>query len=259
MPRPLKLIVQNIVSNAQLGGSVNCELVSEALHARLNHKVFPALTSHCKDTKTTICCFASGQIVVSESRDELQSLLSCYLFIARINRDLNRSDLQLENFTVANIVCSCYLGYKLNVDAFVQANKKFCEYEPESFPGAHWRTYSPNIGFVLFQSGHVACIGLKSYDQIEVARQRLQLLEDFEEGCEKRPFDGTKRRQRVRTTNIKKLAKLVPKPQRKPDSAEFFEQFMQQLCPKLVSMYAPKNTGGTTAPTASQDSLCSAC
>ncbi len=130
MPRPLKLIVQNIVSNAHLGGSIDCALVVEALHARLNHKVFPALVSVCRESKTTNCCFASGQIVVSGSRHELQALLSCYLLIARINRDLDRSDLQLENFTIDNIVCSCDLGYKLNVDAFVQANKKFCEYEP---------------------------------------------------------------------------------------------------------------------------------
>ncbi len=90
---------------------------------------------------------------------------------------------------------------------------------------------------MLFKSGRVACIGLKSYDQIEVAQKRLELLEDFEEGKEKRPFDGTKRRERVRTSNIKKIGKTLPKVHNKTDSEEFFNLFVQSLCPKLTPLY----------------------
>jgi len=235
--KPMKLIVQNIVSNAHLGNNIDCELVVEALHARLNHQVFPALVSVCKEARTTNCCFASGQIVISGSRHELQAILSCYLLIARISRDLKRTDLQLYNFIIDNIVCSCDLGFPLNVDAFVQKNKTHCEYEPEQFPGAHWRTYDPPIGFVLFKSGRVACIGLKSYEQISIAQERLEILRDYEEGNEKVEFDGTRRRERIRNTNLKKLDKSIVKMNNKKDSLEFFDEFVQDICPKLRSLY----------------------
>lgn len=77
--RKFKLIVQNIVSNAHLGAPINCELVAEELQARLNHKVFPALVSVCKETRTTNCCFGSGQIVVSGR---------CVVFFAVKKKDL---------------------------------------------------------------------------------------------------------------------------------------------------------------------------
>lgn len=172
---PLKLIIQNIVTNANTGESINIDLVVEAIHGRLNGKVFPALASLCRESRATNSCFSSGEVVISGSRNELQALLSAHLLIERISLDFDRTDLYLMNFKVDNIVCSCDLGFKLNVDAFVQDNKLFCEYEPEFFPGAHYRATNPEMRFVLFKSGRVAVVGLKSYDLIEVAAKKLEV------------------------------------------------------------------------------------
>lgn len=172
---PLKLIVQNIVTNANTGASINIDLVVEAIHGRLNGKVFPALASMCRESNATNSCFASGNVVISGSRNELQALLSVHLLIERISLDFDRTDLYLMNFNLDNIVCSCDLGFKLNVDAFVQANKLYCEYEPELFPGAHYRPTDPEMRFVLFKSGRVAVVGLKTYDLIAVAKKKLEV------------------------------------------------------------------------------------
>lgn len=148
-----EFIVQNWVSNCTLLTSLDCQQVVEALHGRWCKGVFPAVVSACKETGTTNSCFATSQIVISGAKSELQALLSAYLLIARLSHDLMRTDLQLYNYGLQNIVCNTSLGYELNLDLFAQRNKSVSEYNPEMFAGLHYRTHDPDIGFVIFSTG----------------------------------------------------------------------------------------------------------
>lgn len=200
----------------------------------------------------TLFCFNFA--CLQNSRQELQAIASCYLIIARISRALHRTDLQLENFTIDNIVCSCHLGFQLNVDAFFESHKTHCEYDPEQFPGAHWRPAEAEVGFVLFESGRIACVGLKSYDQIPVAEKLLENLQDFELGKEKTAWTGQARRGRVSTTKLKKLNKTAQASAVKVDSHQFFEEFVQQVCPLLKSIYDLNGLSSLTTTTLSTSS-----
>lgn len=167
-----KLIVQNVVSSLSIGVSIDCTLLVEALHARLDKSIFPAVVSICKEAGTTNSCFESGQVVVSGAKTELHALLSAHLLIGRISHDLMRYDLHIQNFAIQNIVSSCYLGYKLNLDAFASDNIQ-CYWEPDSFAGAHWKV-KKGVSFVLFTSGKIVSTGQKTLKEASWEKRRAQ-------------------------------------------------------------------------------------
>jgi TATA-box binding protein (TBP) (component of TFIID and TFIIIB) len=179
-------------------------MLVEALHARLDKSIFPAVVSICKEAGTTNSCFESGQVVVSGAKTELHALLSAHLLIGRISHDLMRNDLHIQNFAIQNIVSSCYLGFQLNLDAFASDNIQ-CYWEPDSFAGAHWKV-KKGVSFVLFTSGKIVSTGQKTLKQVAEAEKLLMELKKYELGKEYKHFEPTHRKLKKQKLNNDTIA-----------------------------------------------------
>lgn len=179
------LIVQNVVCSAYMGATIDLTDACEILSGRLDEKVFPAVVSVCRESSgIRISVFQSGQMVVSGARSELQALLAAHYCVDKLNQDMHRADLRVFNFTVQNIVCSCDLGFSLNLSAVDAQEEENLTYQPESFDGLHWRTEAPTIGFMLFPFGRIVATGMKRFSDIRVAQERLKHLRRYKLGDE---------------------------------------------------------------------------
>jgi transcription initiation factor TFIID TATA-box-binding protein len=55
------------------------------------------------------------------------------------------------------------------------------EYEPEQFPGAIVRLYSPKISLLLFKNGKLICAGARSEDEIKDSLKKIdKLIEEMQ-------------------------------------------------------------------------------
>lgn len=124
--------------------------------------------------------FTSGENVVTGGTSVLANMLVAYQYIRRLSHDLG-VDLRVCNVAVQNIVCSANLGYELNPEWIAQhADREMIEvfYWPQEFVGLTWMTEEDGvkIAFVVFDSGKVVALGLKSEEQIPVAERRMHRL-----------------------------------------------------------------------------------
>jgi transcription initiation factor TFIID TATA-box-binding protein len=132
---------------------------------RLDVSVFPSSVSRARFPSTTNSLFDTGRILVTGAPSVDKALYACMLFVDKINRSL-KTNLQVLNFTVQNIVASFSLGYSLDVALFARQEKTTdvgqAHYEPSLFRGCSWRHFS-GLVFVVFASGKVVLTGSKCW------------------------------------------------------------------------------------------------
>lgn len=129
--------------------------------------------------------FPSGRLVIAGARSEMHANLAAQNVMAKLNASMHRTDLRVYNFTVQNIVCSCDLGFPLNLYVMDVYDKPNVTFQPESFEGLHWRT--KEAGFMLFSSGKVVATGMKKMSQIPAAAKKLEELHRYRLGHEQVP------------------------------------------------------------------------
>jgi len=182
------VVVQNVVCNAYLGSTVDMLDVCEVLQGRYDKEAFPAVVSIVRESgNVSVSVFESGQLVISGARSLLQALNVAYLLVQKLNQDFHRTDLRVYNFAIQNIVGSSDLGFPLNLHAMDAYNKNDLTYQPEDFEGLHLRTTNPKIGFMVFGSGKVVATGIKKFEHIAIAEQRLKRLNRYHSGYEQVP------------------------------------------------------------------------
>jgi hypothetical protein len=60
--------IKNVVCTFDLGRALSCPLTATCLSARFDSKVFPALVSYCRETKTSAQIFGTGKVRAIEQR-----------------------------------------------------------------------------------------------------------------------------------------------------------------------------------------------
>ena len=175
-PGPLSTVepkLENIVSTVDLGCTLN--LTQIALHAKnteYNPKRFAALIMRIRNPKTTALIFASGKMVCTGAKSEADSETAARKYAKTIKK--LQYDVKFKNFTIQNIVGSCSVNFRVNLDNMLLDNNKFCSYDPEIFPGLIFRMVEPRVVLLVFSSGKVILTGAKQKQELVRAFRRIK-------------------------------------------------------------------------------------
>lgn len=100
-----------------------------------------------------------------------------HVFSSKEDR-LKRKSLKVENFKVTNIVVKMNAGKGVDYNKMLQENPSKFSYEPELFPGIHYRIDERTVA-TIFHTGRIYITGFKSIERAEEECLKLQMLLDL--------------------------------------------------------------------------------
>jgi transcription initiation factor TFIID TATA-box-binding protein len=161
---PFKL--QNVVSTFSLGVSgLNLKYIAlKYAFAEFNPQTFAAATLRCRYPRTTALAFASGNMVCTGGRSELESRYAARKYV-RIFQQVG-IPVCFSNFKIQNIVASASIGFTLKLQAIADDYGPYVTYEADLFPGLIFRSINPKLVFLCFRSGKIVITGAKNKEQI---------------------------------------------------------------------------------------------
>lgn len=189
--------IQNIVCTINLGCKLNLkEIALQAKNCEYRPKKFTGLIMKIKEPKTTALIFHTGKMVCLGAKTEEDSIKACRRF-GKILKVLNYKII-LTNYKIENMVGSCNVKFKIpliQLSNYIvsKGGKSRVYFEPEIFPGLIYRYIgekdqenSPNIVFLIFNSGKMVIAGAKERNQIyEAFRNFYPLLKLFKNHLDK--------------------------------------------------------------------------
>ncbi len=231
-PRPpLRLVVANVVCAAWIGQTIDIRLVALCLSGRLG--LFPACVSTCRlpewvvkegtyqggtctiaksasALSVTNMIFQSGELICTGATTEQEALLAMHMITSRIRRDLG-IDVAIYGFSVCNYVSYIKLGCELNLELFAYDHPLDSQYQPASFPGAHFYPKDCIAAFVLFKSGKVLVLGLPNLDKVPEVEVFLTDMYKYAVGKEYKQLPAGYRLPRRRPDSSTKKKKKTKK------------------------------------------------
>ena len=181
--------IQNLVCTAKLNCNLRLrEIALQEQNTQYEPKRFSGLIMRIKEPKATSLIFNNGKIIVLGTKTKEDSKNACRK-IGKIIQRLNYP-VKLTNITIQNMVGSCDVGFQINLiqlDIFIKTFVKSSSvaYEPELFPGLIYRYIpdkspnneknekTPNIVFLIFNSGKMIITGGKNRYQINEAFNKV--------------------------------------------------------------------------------------
>ena len=170
------LKIENIVSSGSVAHAIDLEFISATIKdCTFSRRKFPGAVYHMQDPKSAALIFESGRVVITglhrpeDTPAALQNILNNL-------KKAGITCLDKPEVAITNIVCSCDLGYPLNLGRIMVAlmDHERVEYEPEVFPGLVCRISDPKIVFLLFSSGKIIITGGKNMEHVKVGQRILR-------------------------------------------------------------------------------------
>lgn len=159
--------LQNVVSTFSLGVTgINLRYIATKFSfLEFNPQCFAAGTVRIREPRTTALAFASGNMVCTGGRTELESRLAARKYV-RIFQNVG-IPVCFRNFKIQNIVASANVGFPIKLRELSRDFGPYSTFEPQLFPGLIFRSINPKLVFLLFRSGKVVITGAKCKQQIE--------------------------------------------------------------------------------------------
>lgn len=158
--------LQNVVATFNLGVD-HLDLRSIALEKpfiEYNPQKFAAATIRIREPRTTALAFASGNMVCTGAKTELESRLAGRKYVRVLQK--HGIPVSFRNFKIQNIVASAEIPRTLKLLELSRAYGPYVSYEPDLFPGLVFRTTAPKLVFLLFRSGKIVITGAKCREEI---------------------------------------------------------------------------------------------
>lgn len=162
-----KFELQNVVATFNLGVD-NLDLRAIALEkpfVEYNPQKFAAATLRIREPRTTALAFASGNMVCTGAKTEIQSRLAGRKYVRLLQK--HGIPVSFRNFKIQNIVASAEVPHTLKLLELSRAYGPYVSYEPDLFPGLVFRTTAPKLVFLLFRSGKIVITGAKCRKEID--------------------------------------------------------------------------------------------
>lgn len=168
---PYKL--QNVVSTFSLGVSgLNLkEIALKYNFLEFNPQTFAAGTLRLVKPRTTALAFASGNMVCTGGKNEIESRYAARKY-ARIFQKIG-IPVCFKDFKIQNIVASAEVGFNLKLQEIADKFGVYTTYEADLFPGLILRSINPKLVFLCFRSGKIVITGAKNKQQIEQTYKAL--------------------------------------------------------------------------------------
>ena len=158
--------LQNVVATFNLGVD-HLDLRAIALEKAFieyNPQKFAAATIRIRSPRTTALAFASGNMVCTGAKTELESRLAGRKYVRILQK--NGIPVSFRNFKIQNIVASAEVPHTLKLLELSRAFGPYVSYEPDLFPGLVFRKTEPKLVFLLFRSGKIVITGAKNREEI---------------------------------------------------------------------------------------------
>ncbi len=158
--------LQNVVATFNLGVD-HLDLRAIALEKpfiEYNPQKFAAATLRIRQPRTTALAFASGNMVCTGAKTELESRLAGRKYVRLLQK--HGIPVSFRAFKIQNIVASAEVPHTLKLMELSRSYGPYVSYEPDLFPGLVFRTTAPKLVFLLFRSGKIVITGAKSRDEI---------------------------------------------------------------------------------------------
>jgi len=159
--------LQNVVATFNLGVD-HLDLRAIALEKpfiEYNPQKFAAATLRIREPRTTALAFASGNMVCTGAKTELESRLAGRKYVRLLQK--HGIPVSFRTFKIQNIVASAEVPHTLKLLELSRSYGPYVSYEPDLFPGLVFRTTEPKLVFLLFRSGKIVITGAKSRVEIE--------------------------------------------------------------------------------------------
>ena len=159
--------LQNVVATFNLGVD-HLDLRAIALEKpfiEYNPQKFAAATLRIRQPRTTALAFASGNMVCTGAKTELESRLAGRKYVRLLQK--HGIPVSFRTFKIQNIVASAEVPHPLKLLELSRSYGPYVSYEPDLFPGLVFRTTAPKLVFLLFRSGKIVITGAKSRGEIE--------------------------------------------------------------------------------------------
>jgi TATA-box binding protein (TBP) (component of TFIID and TFIIIB) len=175
--------VVNVVATYKIGVRLNLKKIvlyyRDIIPAKFNPRRFAAMTINMEGhnmKRTTVLCFASGNVVHTGGETEEHIRLSAHAFVYFLNTRL-RIPARVKDFKITNMVCDTNAGFEVDLKALNDACGDLAEYEPELFPACRVRSKdNRNIAALVYLSGGMVLTGLKNrYDVRPFLREIYEL------------------------------------------------------------------------------------
>jgi len=159
--------LQNVVATFNLGVDyLDLRAIAlEKAFIEYNPQKFAAATVRIRSPRTTALAFASGNMVCTGAKTELEARLAGRKYVRLLQK--NGIPVSFRNFKIQNIVASSEVPHTLKLLELSRAYGPYVSYEPDLFPGLVFRTTEPKLVFLLFRSGKIVITGAKSRLEIE--------------------------------------------------------------------------------------------
>lgn len=165
----ISLTIQNIVASGSVAPSIDLEFIGTNIpDCTYSKKKFPGAVLHMQDPKSAALIFASGRVVLTGHHRPEDVAVGLQKLLDKL-KEAGIPCLENPHVVVTNIVCTCYIGFPLNLVRIVGAlmDHERVEYEPEAFPGLVCRISDPKVVFLLFSSGKIVITGGKTLDDVK--------------------------------------------------------------------------------------------
>lgn len=206
---PHDVVITNVISHSKIASAADVERIAIALCGRVNLKLFPASVGHCRITKTTQSIFRSGKLVVVGADSEKTAHIAAVIYTAAIRRELG-IPAAVYNFVINNVVGNFRLPYGLNLNLLAADHQMTSNWDPENFPGCHYRPIGSSIAYVLFESGEGILTGGKSEKELHDSyTQHVTMFALYKSGAEYRDQDERSKRYREWFSNTAKKEKKL--------------------------------------------------
>jgi transcription initiation factor TFIID TATA-box-binding protein len=162
-----KFKLQNVVATFNLGVD-HLDLRAIALakpFVEYNPQKFAAASLRIRNPRTTALAFASGNMVCTGARTEIESRYAGRKYVRILQK--HGIPVSFRNFKIQNIVASSEIPHALQLVELAAAYGPYVSYEPDLFPGLVFRTSAPKLVFLIFRSGKVVITGAKCRSEIE--------------------------------------------------------------------------------------------
>lgn len=159
--------LQNVVATFNLGVD-HLDLRAIALEKpfiEYNPQKFAAATLRIRQPRTTALAFASGNMVCTGAKTEIESRLAGRKYVRLLQK--HGIPVSFRAFKIQNIVASAEVPHTLKLMELSRSYGPYVSYEPDLFPGLVFRTTEPKLVFLLFRSGKIVITGAKSRVEIE--------------------------------------------------------------------------------------------
>ena len=173
-PEIPNLRIVNVVSMVDLGCQLNLsDIAKSCKNSEYNPVRLNAVIMRIKEPKSVALIFNSGKMVCAGAKNEEDSKTAAKKFAKTVKKLVNQ--VIFKNFRIINMVATCdfkfrihltklnsEISYKLRKTLNSKELEKKISYEPQIFPGLIYHMDKPKLAVLVFSSGKVNFVGIKT-------------------------------------------------------------------------------------------------